>query len=110
MRRKLMAFLLAGALVFGLAACSRNVGADRSTPSRGVPRPGGSAETRGAKNPDDVKVTLVCGGAVNDGGWNASAYEGLQRIEETLGVETAYTEKVAVADATGHPHLRPAGL
>ena len=64
-----------------------------------IPRPEGSAETRGAKNPDVyVKVALVCGGAVNDGGWNASAYEGLQRIEETLGVETAYTEKVAVAE------------
>ncbi len=97
MKRKLMALLLAGALAVGLAACSRNVGAEDSAPPASSPT-GGTTETTGAKDPSEVKVALVCGGAVNDGGWNASAYEGLQRIEETLGVETAYTEKVAVAE------------
>ena len=92
MKRKLMALLLAGALAVGLAACSRNVGTEDSAPPASSPT-GGTTETTGAKDPSEVKVALVCGGAVNDGGWNASAYEGLQRIEETLGVETAYTER-----------------
>lgn len=44
------------------------------------------------------KVAMLTSGPVNDGGWNAAAYQGLLDIGEKLGFETAYTENVAVAD------------
>lgn len=44
------------------------------------------------------KVAMLTSGPVNDGGWNAAAYQGLMDISEKLGFETAYTENVAVAD------------
>lgn len=40
------------------------------------------------------KVALLTEGAVNDGGWNAGALKSLKMIEEQLGAEIAYTEKV----------------
>jgi basic membrane protein A len=33
------------------------------------------------------KVGLLTPGSVNDNGWNAIAYEGLQRIDKDLGAE-----------------------
>lgn len=95
MKKKLMALLLAGTMLLGLAACSRTVEESKAPDQGGTP---GSAAPAVSKDPSDIKVALVCGGAVNDGGWNATAYNGLQRIGEDLGVETAYTEKVAVAE------------
>ncbi len=44
------------------------------------------------------KVAMLTSGPVNDGGWNAAAYQGLLDIGEKLGFETSYTENVAVAD------------
>ncbi len=44
------------------------------------------------------KVAMLTSGPVNDGGWNAAAYQGLLDISEKLGFETGYTENVAVAD------------
>ena len=65
------------------------------------------------------KVAMLTSGPVNDGGWNAAAYQGLMDISEKLGFETAYTENVAVADIeAGYidkvhlqivPATRPAG-
>lgn len=97
MKKKLMALLLAGTMLLGLAACSREVEKEPA-PSQSGGAPAASTAPEGPKDASTIKVALVCGGAVNDGGWNAMAYKGLQRIGETLGVETAYTEKVAVAE------------
>lgn len=47
---------------------------------------------------DGLKVALCVTGAVNDMGWNQSAYEGLLLVEKELGCEVAYTENVAAAD------------
>ena len=47
---------------------------------------------------EDLKVALLLDGPVNDGGWNQGAYDGLVRVEEKYGVETAYTESVPRAD------------
>jgi basic membrane protein A and related proteins len=38
------------------------------------------------------KVGLLTPGSVNDNGWNAIAYEGLQRIKQTLGAEVSHQE------------------
>jgi basic membrane protein A len=44
------------------------------------------------------KVALLLPGPINDGGWNAIAYNGLKLIEENYGVEVAYSEYVATSD------------
>lgn len=100
MKKKLMALLLASALVLGLSACSRNTGEGGTSTPPSAPASSQSGGTQSAppSTPSDVKVALVCNGAVNDGGWNASAYEGLMRIHDELGVEVKYSEKVAIAE------------
>lgn len=45
-----------------------------------------------------LKVALCVTGAVNDMGWNQSAYEGLKLVEKEFGAEIAYTENIAAAD------------
>jgi len=45
-----------------------------------------------------LKVALVLDNRINDHGWNQMAYEGLKKAGEQLGVETAYSELVAIAD------------
>ncbi len=62
---------LALALVFALGACKD--------------APQGAA-------PAGFKVALLTPGSIRDGGWNQSAYEGLERIEKELGAEIAYQE------------------
>jgi basic membrane protein A len=48
--------------------------------------------------PDLPKVALLLPGPINDGGWNAIAYNGLKLIEENYGVEIAYAEHVTTSD------------
>ncbi|MEL7608232.1 MAG: BMP family protein [Bacillota bacterium] len=52
-----------------------------------------------AESDKTFKVALVLPGNVNDAGWSASAYAGLQLIEKDLGAEIAYSEAVAASDA-----------
>ncbi len=44
------------------------------------------------------KVAAVLPGPVNDGSWNASAFNGLKLAEKELGVEIAYRESVPQSD------------
>lgn len=46
---------------------------------------GGSAQDRG----DAFRVALLTPGPISDGGWNASAYDGLQLIARELGAEVS---------------------
>lgn len=98
--KKLMGVLLACILVFSLAACGGGQSSSQAVAS--TPAGDASAAASGAVAPaapeGTVKVALVTEGAVNDGGWNAVAYEGIKRIESELGCEVAYTEKVPVAE------------
>lgn len=43
------------------------------------------------------RVALVMTGTITDGGWNQSAYDGLQQVGKMGGFETAYTENVTQA-------------
>lgn len=43
-------------------------------------------------NGEPLKVALLTPGPVSDDGWNASAYEGLERIQKELGAEVAHKE------------------
>jgi basic membrane lipoprotein Med (substrate-binding protein (PBP1-ABC) superfamily) len=45
-----------------------------------------------ATAPAAFKVALLTPGSIRDGGWNQSAYEGLERIKAELGAEIAYQE------------------
>jgi len=45
-----------------------------------------------APAPKPFKAGLLTPGSINDGGWNAIAYEGLQRIKNELGAEVSHQE------------------
>lgn len=60
-----------------------------------------SAESATAPAPapaDPFKVALLTPGSINDGGWNAIAYEGLQRVKSELGAEVSNQETRSPAE------------
>ncbi|QGP91207.1 ABC transporter substrate-binding protein PnrA-like protein [Neomoorella glycerini] len=62
-------------------------------------QPSQSSQTNQGKDTGKkLKVALLLPGPINDNGWNASAYEGLKKAGEELGVETAYRERVSQSD------------
>jgi basic membrane protein A and related proteins len=48
--------------------------------------------------PQAMKVGLLTPGSVNDNGWNAIAYEGLQDVHRELGAEVSYQETKTPAE------------
>lgn len=48
---------------------------------------------------DDLKVAMILPGPISDNDWNAGGYAGLRAAAENLGIEVAYSENVADADA-----------
>ena len=49
-------------------------------------------------SPPTLKVGLLTPGSINDGGWNAIAWEGLQRIRNEMGAEVAHQEAKTPAE------------
>jgi basic membrane protein A len=49
-------------------------------------------------SPPPLKVGLLTPGSINDGGWNAIAWEGLQRIKNEMGAEVAHQEAKTPAE------------
>lgn len=47
---------------------------------------------------EPLKVGLVLPGPINDMGWNASAYEGLMKIEADYGADVLYVENINQSD------------
>jgi basic membrane protein A and related proteins len=47
---------------------------------------------------DPMRVAIVMPGNITDKSWNQAGYEGLMRAKEELGIEVAYSEKVAQPD------------
>ena len=45
---------------------------------------------------DGLRISLLLPGSLNDGGWNAAAYNGLMQLQEE-GYEVAFTENVGIA-------------
>ncbi|HTO09690.1 MAG TPA: BMP family protein [Myxococcota bacterium] len=68
----------------GSALCALAV-----TACKRASEPAPSAEPTGVPN---FKVALLTPGSIRDGGWNQSAYEGLQMIHTALGAEVAHQE------------------
>lgn len=48
--------------------------------------------------PDPLRVALMLPGPITDQGWNATAYNGLMRVQDELGLEVAFTEQVDLSD------------
>ena len=69
------------ALAFA-SSCKRESQPSASAPATFGPEAGAAA----------FKVALLTPGSIRDGGWNQSAYEGLQKIKSELGAEIAYQE------------------
>jgi basic membrane lipoprotein Med (substrate-binding protein (PBP1-ABC) superfamily) len=69
-----------------LFACAKH---EAATPAAPVPSPA---------PPPSMKVGLLTPGSVNDNGWNAIAWEGLQRIKKELGAEISHQETKTPAE------------
>ena len=77
-KRKLLALLLAGSMMLGLAACG---GEAQSTP--GGETPAGSSETPSAEG-KTIKVGLICIGDENDQGYTYNFIRGKEAVTEIL--------------------------
>ena len=83
MRKKMLAALLAVSMVASMTACGSSK----------------SESTDGAKEASDLKIGLITDvGGVNDGSFNQSSWEGLERAGEELGVTVNYLESATDAD------------
>jgi basic membrane lipoprotein Med (substrate-binding protein (PBP1-ABC) superfamily) len=83
MKRSLVAIAL-----LALTFCARQEASAPAAPA-----------ARGAAAPAKAfKVGLLTPGSINDGGWNAIAWEGLQRIKNELGAEVSHQETKTPAE------------
>ena len=93
MKKKMLAVLLAASMVASMTAC----GSSKSESTDGAKE--ASESTDGAKEASDLKIGLITDvGGVNDGSFNQSSWEGLERAGEELGVTVNYLESATDAD------------
>ena len=92
MKKRLLAMLLAGAMIFGLAACGNGGEGSGETPAGGETTPAGT-ET-GAPEGKTVKVGLICIGDENDQGYTYNFMRGKEAATEALAAEGINVEWV----------------
>ncbi|QGP91224.1 ABC transporter substrate-binding protein PnrA-like protein [Neomoorella glycerini] len=93
MRQKLIALLTIAMLILALAAgCGGN---KQNTGNNQNSQATGNNQTADSKQ---LKIALLLPGPINDMGWNASAYEGLKKVEKEFKAQVAYRENVAQSD------------
>ena len=80
-KRKLLALLLAGSMMLGLAACGGEPQGNSETP--GGETPAGSSETPSAEG-KTIKVGLICIGDENDQGYTYNFIRGKEAVTEAL--------------------------
>ena len=98
MKKKMLAVLLASAMVASLTACGGSNSADTADTTK-TEESGDSAEAADTKDASEFKVGLITDvGGVNDGSFNQSSWEGLERAGEELGVTVNYLESATDAD------------
>ena len=104
MKKRILAGLLAMVMTASLAACGASKGGATSTEKAseaGTEKAGEESEKAEGKaeNAKDIKVGIVTDtGGVNDGSFNQSAWEGLQRAQKDLGIQAKYLESKTDAD------------
>lgn len=59
---------------------------------------GCAAKTTTTGGDKEYKIVLLLPGPINDQGWNATAYEGLQLVEKDLNIKMEYLESVQQSD------------
>lgn len=100
MKKKVLAVLMASVMTVALAACggggsTGGANTDSGSADSGSDSSGGEASAAAS----DIKVGLITDvGGVNDGSFNQSAWEGLQRAMDELGIEANYLESATDAD------------
>ena len=91
MKKRLLAMLLTGAMIFGLAACGNDQGTTE-TPDAGETTPAGTES--GAPEGKTVKVGLICIGDENDQGYTYNFIRGKEAATEALAAEGINVEWV----------------
>lgn len=96
--KKIFALLLVLVLISTtIIGCSK----ETTAPEAPAPAPETPATDTPVEAPagnEEHKIVLVLPGPINDQGWNATAYQGLQLVEQDLGVKMEYLESVQQAD------------
>ena len=107
MKKRIFALLLAGAMIFGLAACSNGETETSTNPdTQTSTAPNGGDETTGGIAKEDLVVGFVHVGDESDMGYTYNMVQGVKEMQENLGLSddqivTKYnvTEDDACADA-----------
>lgn len=111
MKKKLLAVLLTAAMAAAMTACGGGSSDGGSTTEPAAETPAAESDASGTEDEAEapaadasaggagLKIGLITDvGGVNDGSFNQSAWEGLQRAEAELGVEVNYLESATDAD------------
>ena len=91
----LVSLLVASLVLSGCGGSKKDDASIEPEENSGVAQ---EAEKQGTKNPSDYKVALVLSGPVNDGGWNATGFKGVDEAKAKYGFQLAYTENVGTSD------------
>ena len=101
MKKKLLSILLVGAMALTMAACGG--AAEAPAPAESEAPAGDAAEEASSADYSNIKVGMVTDtGGVNDGSFNQSSWEGLQRAAKEFGVQVQYLESKTDADYTAN--------
>lgn len=109
MKKKLLSLVLASAMTLSLVACgssntANNAAADTTETTTEATEATETtteetAEATEAADASDIKVGMVTDlGGVNDGSFNQSSWEGLQKAQSELGITVNYLESKTDAD------------
>lgn len=82
MKKRLLALLLTGAMIFALAACGETGGDTSKSPA-----PSGSGNSTGTTESKTIKVGLICIGDENDQGYTYNFMRGKEAATEALAKE-----------------------
>ena len=98
MKRRITALMMAAAMCMSLVACG---GSNSSTGAADTKAADSNTAESGSAAVDasDLKIGLVTDvGGVNDGSFNQTAWEGMERAAKELGVTVNYLESATDAD------------
>ncbi len=110
MKKKLLSIALTAVMVFSLTACGSTAATTATTEAAAETTVAATSEaavteavteaaTTAAATGETIRVGMVTDvGGVNDGSFNQSSWEGLQKASDELGVEVKYLESETDAD------------